>query len=245
MPRAAYSGLVDANAVVKARALKSTYMFETNLCGDATACESTARYAICDKWYLGLVLLTLVRAGEVLAGEQVSIPAETIKPDFNATRQRAPEALSLDSVPAAYQSVPIPPGNEFSSEYFRPRGHSILEKEPASSGFDQAPLMHGTTVWQRLSDYRIHDHVRLLTLWDAGVGGSLSLLAGRKGEPSLQWTSRTMNHGRATSGIFDQLFSTSLEGAARGLHFSPRASASDVTGKQSKLTDSAAMGPNK
>lgn len=220
-------------------------MLETNLRDDATACASANRPAICNKWYVGLVLLTLVRTSEVFAGEQVSIPGDAIKPDFNSTRQRAPDTLSLDSVPAAYQALQMPASKEFSSEYFRPRGHSILEKEPSNIGFEQAPLIHATTVWQRLQDYRIHDHVRLLTLWDAGVGGSLSLLAGRKGEPSLQWTSRAMSHGRATGGILDQLFSTSLEGAARGLHFSPRGSASEIASKQSKLTDAAAMGPNK
>lgn len=219
-------------------------MLETNLRDDATGCVSTTRPTICIKWYVGLVLLTLVRTSEVFAGEQVSIPGESIKPDFN-TRQRAPDALSLDAVPATYQAAQIPVSKEFSSEYFRPRGHSILEKEPSNSGFEQASLIHATTVWQRLSDYRIHDHVRLLTLWDAGVGGSLSLLAGRKGEPSLQWTSRAMSHGRATGGILDQLFSTSLEGAARGLHFSPRGSAPEVASKQSKLTDAAAMGPSR
>jgi hypothetical protein len=246
MPRAAYSILVDANPVVQARAECPPNMPpENNLLRNATACESTTRYAICDKWLVGLLLLALVRTGEVLAGDQVSIPGEKIMPDFNMSRQRTPAALSLDPIPAAYQSLETPGSKEFSKEYFRPRGHSILEKEPAASVLEEAPWIHGTTVWQRLSDYRIHDHVRLLTLLDTGGGSSLSLLAGRKGEPSLQWTSRSMSHGRATGGLLDQLFSTSLEGAARGLHFSPRASGPDGTSKQPKMNDAAAMGPNR
>jgi hypothetical protein len=193
---------------------------------------------------VGLVLLICLRTGEVLAGEQVSIAGDPAHPDFNAPNAQGPVFSALNPVTLDLRMSDLPESKKFSLTDFRPHGHSVLEKEPASSSFEDAPMLHGTTVWQRLTDYRTHDHVRLLTLWETG-GSTLSLLAGKKGEPSLQWTSRSMSHGHATGGLLDQLFSTSLESAARGLHFSPRTSSTETSAKQSKLSDAAASGPIK
>ncbi len=85
-------------------------------------------------------------------------------------------------------------------------------------------------------DLRAHNRVRLLTLWETG-GSSVSLQAGRKGDPSLQWTSRLMNRGGATRGLLDQMFSASLAGAGRSLHLSPRTMAGEAPGKPAKLLD--------
>ena len=87
-------------------------------------------------------------------------------------------------------------------------------------------MLGATTVWQRLSEYRGHNRVRVLTLWEAG-GSSVSLQAGRKGDPSLQWTSRLMNRGGATRGLLDQMFSASIAGAGRSLHWSPHTAAGE------------------
>jgi len=71
--------------------------------------------------------------------------------------------------------------------------------------FGDAPMLRGTTVWQRLSEYRAHDRVRVLTLWESG-GSTVSLQAGKRGSPSLQWTSGAMIHGAGTRGLLDRLF---------------------------------------
>ena len=92
----------------------------------------------------------------------------------------------------------------------------MLEKSTDFSARDSAPLMHDTTLWERLSEFRSKDQVRLVTLWAAG-GSSVSLQAGSRGAPSLQWTSRMTSHGEAAHGVLDQLLATSLTGAARGL----------------------------
>jgi hypothetical protein len=94
-------------------------------------------------------------------------------------------------------------------------------------------MLRGTTVWQRLSDYRSRDRVRVVTLWETG-GSSVSLQAGKKGDPSLQWTSRLMNRGGATRGLLDQVFATSVGGVARSLHLAPHAAGADAFGKPSK-----------
>jgi hypothetical protein len=99
-------------------------------------------------------------------------------------------------------------------------------------------MLRGTTVWQRLSDYRSRDRVRVVTLWETG-GSSVSLQAGKKGDPSLQWTSRLMNRGGATRGLLDQVLSASLGGVARGLHLAPHAAGTDAFGKPSKPAEAA------
>jgi hypothetical protein len=198
------------------------------------ASGSTVRHCVvCQKWFVGLVLLTLVRTGEALAGEQVSLPGDALKPDFNTSRQRTPLSASMVSIPATYQAPDLSESKTFSTQNFRPRGRSILEKEPHVDQFDDAPMVSGTTMWQRLSEYRSHGRVQLLTLWETG-GSTVSLLAGRKGEPSLQWTSRLMNRGSSTHGLLDQFFSTSMAGASRGLHFSPRTANTEPSAKPTK-----------
>ena len=58
---------------------------------------------------------------------------------------------------------------------------------------------------QRLQEYRSHDHVRVLTLWDTGAS-AISIQTDHKGDPSLQWTSHLFNRGGATQGLLDHLF---------------------------------------
>ncbi len=203
---------------------------------------------VCDRWLPGLVLLTLVKTCEASTSEQVVIPGGAPRADFNTVQPHTPLAMpapsmSTFSLPSSYESIELPQTRAFSSQDFRPRGRSALEKEPPNSTFEDAPMIRGTTVWQRMADYRSHDRVRLLTLWETG-GSTISLLAGKKGEPSLQWTSRLMNRGGATRGLLDQFFSASLAGAARGLHFSPRAAGADSSSKPAKLAPAAA-GSNK
>jgi hypothetical protein len=99
----------------------------------------------------------------------------------------------------------------------RPRKPTVFDSDPTVSSFSDTPLLRNTTVWQRLSEYRSHDRVRLLTLWESN-SSTISLQTGRRGDPSLQWTSRLMNRGGSTQGVLDRLFSTSLERAGLGLH---------------------------
>ena len=77
---------------------------------------------------------------------------------------------------------------------FRLRKDTVFDTDPAVNAFGDAPMLQGTTVWQRMSEYKSHDRVRLLTLWESS-GSTVSLQAGHHGDPSLQWTSRTMNRG--------------------------------------------------
>jgi hypothetical protein len=88
-------------------------------------------------------------------------------------------------------------------------------------------MLRGTTVWQRMEEYRVHDGVRLLTLWESR-GSTVSLQAGKRGDPSLQWSSRLTSHGGVTRGLLDQLFSVSIAGAGSSLHNATHAANSPI-----------------
>jgi hypothetical protein len=85
-------------------------------------------------------------------------------------------------------------------------------------------MFRATTVWQRLNEFRAQDHrVRVLTLWEMG-GSSVSLQAGRKGDPSLQWSSSWTNRSKVSHGILDRFLAASLSSMVnRGNspHYSP------------------------
>ena len=216
---------------------------DVNICADDdahTGCRTTRYFGVCDRMLVGFAILTIVRTSEALAGEQVPPTVSAAKPDFNVAREFTPAPAfmlplpsSYPAVPSSYQAVDLPAFKSFSAVEFRPRGHSIMEKDSRLADVEDAPMLRGTTVWQRLSDYRSRDRVRVVTLWETG-GSSVSLQAGKKGDPSLQWTSRLMNRGGATRGLLDQVLSNSLGGVARGLHLTPHAAGTDAFGKPSK-----------
>jgi hypothetical protein len=164
----------------------------------------------CNRFLIGLVVLALVRAGAALAGDQASITAGT-----GNLEQRDPHPST--SIPAsalaaseAYRIPSVPALEPFSAKDFRPRGHSLFETDPRLDISDDA-LIRDTSVWQRLSEYRTHDRVQVLTLWKSSAS-TVSLQADRKGGPSLQWTSRLMNRDGATHGLLDRLFPVSAIG---------------------------------
>jgi hypothetical protein len=178
---------------------------------DLAAC----RHGIRDKVLVGLVLFTLVRTGEALAGEQASFGNGAVNPDFGDFRRSSPPAPALITAPELFAPA-AGDKQEFSTTEFRPRKRSVLDPDPAANSFGDAPMLRGTTVWQRLSEYRARDRVRVLTLWESG-SSTVSLQAGKRGSPSLQWTSGAMIHGAATRGLLDRLFAVSLAGAGNRL----------------------------
>ena len=92
-------------------------------------------------------------------------------------------------------------------------------------------MFRDTTVWQRMSEYKSHDRVRVLTLWETS-GSTVSLQAGRRGAASLQWTSRAMNRGGSTRGLLDRLIVGSLAGAGNRLRHSDRPTGMAATASQ-------------
>ena len=207
--------------------------------------SATRERGRCDKMFVGLVLWTLVHTTEALAGDQAPLSGTTARPDFNDLRPPTPLSASMFPIPALYQAADLPETKTFSTQEFRPRAQSILNPDTHVAAVNDDALMNRTTVWQRLSEYRSHDRFRLVTLWEGG-GSSLTLQAGRKGDPSLQWTSRLMNRGGAPRGLLDELFSRSSGGAAgRALHFAPHPINADPIGKPAKPLDAGVVGVSK
>jgi hypothetical protein len=182
--------------------------------------------------FLGLVAFTLIRGSEVMAADQavnlgvtasrddahppVGVSAapfavrrfdgslgEGIAGPFESTRVERPVLpAALMPVPREYALLPISAEpHAFSSTDFRPRGHSVMDKDPVIANANDN-LMANRTVWQQLQEYRNRDRVRVITLWESGAS-AVSIQTNRKGDPSLQWTSRLMNRGGATRGLLD------------------------------------------
>lgn len=204
----------------------------------------------------GLMLFTLIRTGEAAVEEQaVSVGAKP-EPDFRQTLQFArasafvspaapavAPAAALTVAPASVDVLAaptVPLSREFSTTDFRPRKHTLFDRDPEVELFGDAPMLRGTTVWQRMGDYRSRDRVRLLTLWDSG-GSTVSLQAGKRGDPSLQWTSTAMNRGGSTRGLLDRLFSVSIAGAGASLRHAAHVS----TPAASQQTSGAVVAGNK
>ena len=165
---------------------------------------------------LGVVLAALGRAGATCAAEEPSFAVGATTPTFDAYRQSAQPTLPWSSVPSNFLAAPFDAEPNFPPGEFRRRGRSLNEAVPPAEPQIAASRLD-TPMVQRLSDYRWHGQIRVLTLWESGAN-SLSLQAGRHGSPSLQWTSRMMQHGGAPHGVLDHLFAVSVAGAGRAVH---------------------------
>jgi hypothetical protein len=180
------------------------------LLGGAAPCSGMR-----ERILLGLVLFTLVRTSEALAGDQASILNTALDPGLG-NRQLSPSTFASMGARGDFAAPQVADGTPaFSATEFRPRHHAAFDSDIAVSAFGDAPMLRSTTVWQRMSEYKSQNRVRLLTLWESS-GSSVSVQAGRRGDPSLQWTSRLMNRGGSTQGLLDRLFSVSFAGANAG-----------------------------
>jgi len=200
----------------------------------------------CDRFLLLALALTLSRIVDAAATDDFFLSGSAVRPNSGLGMQRTPVGAPLPIAPLSFSLTDMPAPPTFSEQDFRPRGHSIFEHPVPTGTADDTPMLRGSTVWQRLADFRSHGRVRLLTLWENG-GSSVSLQAGKKGEPSLQWTSRSMNRGGATRGVLDQLMSVSVAGASRGLHMAPHpiSPATPEPGGHAIKTSESSLGANK
>jgi hypothetical protein len=122
--------------------------------------------------------------------------------------------------PAPFAFVPPPEAHAFSPTEFRARKPGLLG---ATVTTDQAfamdaPMLRDTSIARGLSEAKSQDRVRLLTLWQTRAS-SLSLQAGKRGAPSLQWSTPWMHRDATSRGLFD-----------RWLAVSPRSFGSTVRG---------------
>jgi hypothetical protein len=178
----------------------------------------------------GLVLFSLVHAGQALADDQRFIAKAPFDPVVDYFHPSPAPKLAAIATPGIFTAPALDATQAFSATDFRPRKRTVFDRDPVVSVFGDSPLLRTTTVWQRMSEYKSHDRVQLLTLWESS-GSTVSLQAGHHGDPSLQWTSRVMNHGGSTQGLLDRLFSVSLAGATAGLRNATHSNSTQATPK--------------
>jgi hypothetical protein len=170
---------------------------------------SARRQARCigfrESMLVALALYGLARADEAPAAEQAprSDAARTplaapwfAPPSFSAVPLIAPPSFSV---------APLIAPREFSASEFRPRIRGFAEADTVKSlGFAMDTPLQDTSVARQLAEFKSQDRVRLLTLWQ-NRASSLSLQAGKRGAPSLQWSTPFMHRNVAARGVFDRL----------------------------------------
>jgi len=223
----------------------------------ASSLDEAARCAgIRERIVLVVVLYVLIRTSGALASDQqfkidgavssgttqsrASLSDRQSSAAAAATASALTQVPSLTQAPGTLADFTAPNLSDlkvFSATDFRPRRRTLFDKEPLTNSVDDIPMLWNSPVWQRMDDYKSRDRVRVLTLWES-TGSSVSLQAGRRGDPSLQWTSRFMNRGGSTKGLLDQLFNVSLSGAGNKLR-----SLSRSTTSQEQPAKQIVMGP--
>jgi hypothetical protein len=161
----------------------------------------------CSTMLAGLVLYTLGVSGEASAAEPSS------------AREGAPSAsANAPAFPllAPDESITPQETKNYPTTEFRPHGRPLLNDASAGNDSAEVPGLRSTTVWQRMTDFRSRDRVRVLTLWKSG-SGTVSLQAGKGGSPSLQWTSSSLSRGEATRGVLDRFLSASVASVGNSL----------------------------
>lgn len=171
---------------------------------------------VCDCALFGLMLWTLVHTGEALAGDQAPLGGDATGRDFTGARPAT--AMSMQPIPDPFRVTVLAGAADGAPAEFCPRKQSMLDADKRAIPVEDESIMRSTSIWQRLNDSRTRGGVQLVTLWETG-GNSLSLQAGRKGDPTLQWTSRLMSHGGGPHGLLDDLFGSTASGVSgHGLH---------------------------
>jgi hypothetical protein len=158
---------------------------------------------LCECLVVALLLYSLV-PDKASAGDQPQSPDVRRNTDAQKT---ALAQIGAPSFPAPFAySAPRAQRDVFSLTEFRPRKQGLLEAAGARSeaAVIDAPMPRDTSIAGELSEAKTQDRVRLLTLWQSRAS-SLSLQAGKRGAPSLQWSTPWMHRDAATRGLFDRL----------------------------------------
>jgi hypothetical protein len=177
---------------------------------------------LCECLLAALALYSLV-PGNASAGDEPQNPDARRNGDTQKTALAhiAAPSLAAPRLPAPFAfSAPRAEVPVFSPTEFRPRKQGLLGAA-AVRGEDSvidAPMLQDISIARELSESKTQDRVRLLTLWQSRAS-SLSLQAGKRGAPSLQWSTPWMHRDTDSRGLFDRLFLVaprSFGGAVRG-----------------------------
>lgn len=177
----------------------------------------------CDLFFAGLAVAALVHVGDAAAAEPAS--------GAGGFSGELPLSHLLDSASSGPGPFALPEGYtlrsnadpaSFSLGPLRAHGAAPVNAEGGATT-DEA-LMHDSPIWQRLADFRNLGRLRVFTFWQTGAN-SLSLQAGKKGAPSLQWTAKLGDGGPGGGGLFNRVTpafsSRDLRGPAHRVAASP------------------------
>jgi len=185
-----------------------------------------------DSMLLTWVLCGVVRASQALAGEQPSNNDST--PGAGGKKfWDTQTGTSVFSTPFV-SAKPLANVEAYSQTEFRPRKRSLDKPESARSegSIIDTPMLQDTSVWQQLAESKSQNRVRLLTLWQT-KGSSLSLQAGRRGAPSVQWSTPWAHQG-ASHGLFDRLLTARPRIGGSNLGSLPRPAITQMPAKSSE-----------
>ena len=148
-----------------------------------------------------------------------SLPPPLLPHSLFATPVFAPS--SLTRAPFALEP------DAFSATEFRPRKRGLLEVTAGGreSTLRDMPRFQDTSVARQMAEFKSQDRLRLLTLWQSHAS-SLSLQAGKRGAPSLQWSTPWMHRDTGSRGLFDRL----LPASPRDAFGAPRSNAPRQSG---------------
>lgn len=173
---------------------------------------------------MALAIYGAARGSDAMAADTAQ-KFELPRPQFAGPLLSAPV---LGSHPLLDPSFAAPPSpvlpDAFSSREFRPRRAGALEFNAAQNEtrLNDMPRLQDNSVARQMSDSKSQDRLRLLTLWQSRAS-SLSLQAGKRGSPSLQWSIPLVQREGGPRGLFDHLLSVSPQGAFGGArNASPR-----------------------
>ncbi len=163
-----------------------------------------------------LVLYTLA-PGYASAGDSPQSPAAA---GITDALSAAHAQIVAPAYPATFAFIAPPEAPAFSPTEFRARKPGLTGAAAAANQafVMDAPMLRDTSIARGVSEAKTQDRVRLLTLWQTRAS-SLSLQAGKRGAPSLQWSTPWMHRDAVSRGLFD-----------RWLAVSPRSFGSTVRG---------------
>jgi hypothetical protein len=162
------------------------------------------------------MLMALAIYGAARGGDAMAADAAT-KTDLPRTQIAVP-MLAHPLLAPSFSAVPsLAEADPFSPNEFRPRKHSFLEFNAGrnETRFTDMPRLQDNSVARQMLEFKSQDRLRLLTLWQSHAS-SLSIQAGKRGAPSLQWSTPLVRRDSSPRGLFDHLLSVSPQGAFGG-----------------------------
>jgi hypothetical protein len=160
---------------------------------------------------MALAIYAVARAGETQAADaapKFDLPRSVLAAPLFAHPLLSP---SFAVAPTQLTAEPLFP-NEF-----RPRSNGFLDVGGGRDAMRMTdmPRFQDTSVERQMAQFKSQDRLRLLTLWQSHAS-SLSIQAGKRGSPSLQWSTPLMRRDAGSRGLFDRLLSVSPQGAFGG-----------------------------